>query len=212
MMSAIETNRLVLRNFKKEDAADLFAYLHRPRVSCFLSLKPEDMSAAEAEAEAEKRSRSDEHIAVCLKDGNKLIGDLFAVPDKTSDTFSVGWNFNVNFGGAGLASESTRALFDYLFAVKQARRLYAYVEDDNIASQRLCERLGMRREGLFKEFVSFEKDDEGTPIFANTMQYAILRKEWVTQGEVRIASVDTEKFKKEEKCARSGFQVIKTSN
>lgn len=195
MMNAIETNRLVLRNFRKEDAADLFAYLHRPRVSCFLSLKLEDMSAAEAEAE--KRSRSDEHIAVCLKDGNKLIGDLFAVPGKASDTFSVGWNFNVNFGGAGLASEATRALFDYLFAVKQARRLYAYAEDDNIASQRLCERLGMRREGLFKEFVSFEKDGEGTPIFVNTMQYAILRKEWVTQGEARIASVDTEKIKKE---------------
>ncbi len=175
-MDAIKTDRLVLRNFRKEDAADLFAYLHRPRVSCFLSLKLEDMSAAETEAK--KRSRSDEHIAVCLKDGNKLIGDLFGIPNEISDTFSVGWNFNVDFGGAGLASEAVRALFNYLFAVKQARRLYAYVEEDNIASQRLCERLGMRREGLFKEFVSFEKDDEGASIFVNTMQYAILRKEW----------------------------------
>ena len=52
------------------------------------------------------------------------------------------------------------------------------MEDHIIASQRLCERLGMRREGLFKEFVSFTTDDAGVPIFENTMQYAILRKEW----------------------------------
>jgi RimJ/RimL family protein N-acetyltransferase len=36
----------------------------------------------------------------------------------------------------------------------------------------------MRREGLFREFVSFKKDDAGAPIYENTMQYALLRKEW----------------------------------
>lgn len=46
------------------------------------------------------------------------------------------------------------------------------------ASQRLCEKLGMRQEGVFKEFASFEKDGSGAPIFVNTIQYAILRKEW----------------------------------
>jgi [ribosomal protein S5]-alanine N-acetyltransferase len=173
-MDAIETDRLVLRNFRKLDASDLFAYLREPGASCFLSLKLADMGAAEAEAE--KRSRSDEHIAVCLRDSGRLIGDVFAMPEE--DTFSVGWNFNADFGGAGFASEAARALFAYLFTVKQARRLYAYVEDHNIPSQRLCERLGMRKEGLFKEFVSFKKDDDGDPIFENTIQYAILRKEW----------------------------------
>lgn len=175
-MDAIETGRLMLRNFRKGDAADLLAYLRQPRASCFFSLKLDDLDAAEAEAEA--RSRSDEHIAVCLRSTDKLIGDVFCIPEPP-DTYGVGWNFNADFAGAGFATEAARALFEYLFSVKQARRLYGYVEEDNIASQRLCERLGMRREGLFKEFTSFEKDDEGVPIFENTMQYAILRKEWV---------------------------------
>lgn len=52
------------------------------------------------------------------------------------------------------------------------------VEEDNIASQRLCEKLAMMREGLFREFVFFVTDDDGAPRFENTMQYAILRKEW----------------------------------
>lgn len=173
-MDAIETDRLVLRNFRKDDAADLLAYLHRPKASCFLSLKLEDMSAAEKEAET--RSGSDEYIAVSLRSTGKLIGDLFAVPEE--DTYSVGWNFNAEFSGKGFAFEAGKALFEYLFTVKQARRLYAYVEDHNTASRRLCQRLRMREEGLFREFVSFTTDDNGNPIFENTMQYAILRKEW----------------------------------
>lgn len=175
-MDAIETDRLVLRNFRTTDAADLYAYLREPRASCFLSLKLADISAAEAEAE--ERSRSDEYIAVCLKNSGRLIGDLFAVPEE--DTFSVGWNINADFGGHGFALEAARALFAYLFTVRHARRLYAYVEDHNAASRRLCERLGMRKEGLFLEFVSFKSDDNGVPLFENTMQYAILRKEWKT--------------------------------
>lgn len=173
-MEKIETERLVLRNFRKQDAAGLFEYLRDPVASCFLSLALKDMS--EAEAEAERRGGDDEHVAVCLKESDRLIGDLFAVPEE--DTFSVGWNFNPASGGTGYAFEAASALFAHLFTARAARRLYAYVEDHNIPSQRLCEKLGMRREGLFREFVSFRKDDDGVPIYENTMQYAILRKEW----------------------------------
>lgn len=173
-MDKIETDRLVLRNFQKDDAAGLFAYLLEPVANCFLSLALKDMS--EAEAEAEKRSADDKHIAVCLKGSDRLVGDLFAVQEE--DTFSVGWNFNPAFGGKGYAFEAATALVADLFTARAARRLYAYVEDNNISSQRLCEKLGMRREGLFKEFVSFKKDDRGVPIYENTMQYALLRKEW----------------------------------
>jgi len=171
----IKTDRLVLRNFRRNDAAGLLAYLREPKANCFLSLKLADTE--DAEAEAEKRSADDEHIAVCLKGTDQLIGDVFAVPE--TDTFSVGWNFNPEFGGHGYALEAARALFSHLFEDKGARRLYAYVEDHNTSSRRLCEKLGMRNEGLFVEFVSFTDDDAGDPIYENTMQYAILRREWM---------------------------------
>ena len=174
-MDVIETDRLILRNFRQGDAADLFAYLREPRSSCFLDLRLANFDAAQAEVAA--RGSSDGHIAVCLQSSGRLIGDL-ACLHEPPDTYSVGWNFNADFGGTGYASEAARALFEHLFAVKRAWRLYAYVEENNIASQRLCERLGMRREGLFKEFVSFVAEDDGAPEFENTMQYAILRKEW----------------------------------
>lgn len=177
-METIVTARLVLRPFKPGDAADLFEYLHRPVASCFLSLALADMRAAEHEAAT--RSQNEHSIAVCLRASGKLIGDLFADPE--DDTVSVGWNFNPAFFGKGYAYEAAAALFAHLFTARAARRLYAYVEDTNMASQRLCERLGMRQEGLFKEFISFRNDGRGAPIYENTMQFALLRREWLPQS------------------------------
>ncbi|WP_372069293.1 GNAT family protein (plasmid) [Tistrella mobilis] len=173
-MEPVETDRLVLRNFRKSDAAGLFAYLEAPVAGCFLSLRLESLAAAEAEAE--QRAGSDEYLAVCLKQTDSLIGDVFAMQE--DDTWSVGWNFNPAWGGRGYALEAARTLVAWLFSTGRARRLYAYVEDHNLASQRLCERLGMRREGLFLDFVSFRTDATGAPIYENTFQYALLRREW----------------------------------
>ena len=35
----IETERLILRTFREEDAADLYEYLHEPMVHCFACMK-----------------------------------------------------------------------------------------------------------------------------------------------------------------------------
>ena len=85
---------------------------------------------------------------------------------------------NDKYQGKGYAYEAAQAFFDYLFKERGVRRIYAYTEDNNIASQHLCEKLGMRQEGLFKEFISFVKNPDGTPHYENTYQYAVLRKEW----------------------------------
>lgn len=151
--------------------------MHEPTATCFLSLKL--ASVEDAATEVKKRRIGGEFIAVCSRSTGQLIGDLFAMAEE--DTFSVGWNFNPEFAGRGYAQEAARALFSYLFEQRDARRLYAYVEDHNAASQRLCERLGMRREGTFVEFVSFTNDAAGKPIYENTMQYAILRREWASR-------------------------------
>ena len=83
-----------------------------------------------------------------------------------------------NYHGKGYAFEAAKAFFDYLFYRKGARRIYAFPEDYNLSSQKLCQKLGMRQEGLFREFVTFVNDEDGNPIYENTMQWAILKKEW----------------------------------
>ena len=42
----IETERLILRPFTENDAADAFEYLHEPMVHCFACMKTETMDDA----------------------------------------------------------------------------------------------------------------------------------------------------------------------
>ena len=84
-----------------------------------------------------------------------------------------------DYHGKGYAFEAAKAFFDYLFYRKGARRIYAFTEDYNLSSQKLCQKLGMRQDGLFREFATFVNDEDGNPIYENTIQWAILKKEWV---------------------------------
>lgn len=181
----IETTRLILRPFLEKDAADVLEYLREPAVHCFASMKLHSLD--EARTEMKKRAGETEYyFAIVLKETEKVIGEIAAYPERSEphdtasplDTFSPCWMLNKNFQGNGYAYEAASAFFDYLFCEKGARRIYAYTEDYNLQSQHLCEKLGMRREGLFKEFVSFLNNSDGTPHYENTVQYAILKKEW----------------------------------
>ena len=179
----IETERLILRPFKVSDAEDVYEYLHEPAVHCFADMKLNSLD--EAKKEMRSRARDKEYyFAVVLKETGKVIGEIFGDPESSDpteedeDTVSPCWMLNSAYQGNGYAFEAVTAFFDYLFYDKGIRRIYAYTEDYNFPCQRLCEKLDMRREGLFIEFVSFVNNTDGTPLYENTYQYAILKKEW----------------------------------
>ena len=185
----LETPRLILRPFREADAADVYEYLKAPAVNCFASMKLNSLDGARQEMK--RRSCETEYsFAIALRESGKVIGEIDACPETgeshadehaARDTFSPCWMLNARYQGKGYAFEAAYAFFDYLFDHKGARRIYAYTEEDNLSSQRLCEKLGMRREGVFLEFISFVNHPDGTPKYENTVQYAILRKEWNQQ-------------------------------
>ena len=170
----IETERLCIRNFEKKDAEGLLELLAHPRVNCYVGEKIDTLEEAYTHI-SEANSKYD--LAVCLEDTDAFIGTLFGVRDG-KDTYSPCWNFLPECCGKGYATEAARAYFDYLFNEIGMRRLYAYTEEDNISSQNVCRKLGMRHEGTFKEFISFVNNPDGTPRYENTLQFAILKKEW----------------------------------
>jgi RimJ/RimL family protein N-acetyltransferase len=180
MVARFETTRLLIRNFEAKDVDGFFAYLSHPRVNCFIDEQLRTLE--EAAADVERRSKDGLQYAVCLKEENSIIGNLFAVKEEP-DTYNVGWHFNKQYEGQGYASESVRAFFSFLFASRNARRIYAYVEEDNIRSQKLCERLAMRMEAHFIEFISFINNPDGTPKYENTFIYAILKTDWELCGK-----------------------------
>ena len=182
----IETERLILRSFEEKDANDLFEYLAKPSVNCFLSMKINNLNEA-IQAVKERMSDSDFYLAIEEKASNKVIGEIFSYPEATDpednvkDTYSPCWMLNEKYQRKGYMYEAAFSYFNYLFENKGARRIYLYTEDYNISCQKLSEKLGMRKEGVFKEFVSFINNEKGEPIYENTLQYAILKSEWLSK-------------------------------
>ena len=56
----IEIERLILRPFQEEDAADVYEYLKEPAVNCFTCMKMNSLD--EAKAEMQERSKETEYL------------------------------------------------------------------------------------------------------------------------------------------------------
>lgn len=169
------TQRLTIRRFIPQDGPDLYEYLSDPQV---VRYEPYGVFSAEAsQKEAERRSKDDAFWAVCLNDGQKLIGNIY-LSKIEFDTWELGYVFNAAYQGKGYALESARALIQHIITTRNARRIVACCNPENEKSWHLLERLGMRREGHLVQNVYFKKDESGNPIWNDTYEYAVLESEW----------------------------------
>jgi RimJ/RimL family protein N-acetyltransferase len=179
-MENIVTDRLIIRKFRPDDWQDLYEYLSDKEVVRF---EPYDVFTKEqARDEASKRSGNDAFYAVCLKDNDKLIGNLY-LGKGDFDTWELGYVFNRTYQGQGFAAESSRALLDFAFVNLGARRVVAMCNPENSHSWKLLERLHMRREALLLKNIYFKRDEVGERIWLDTYEYAILKDEWCGQVE-----------------------------
>ena len=174
----METERLIIRRFSPDDSQDLYEYLSDETVIAF-----EPYSAFSKEAavnEAAKRADDNSFWAVCLKENNKLIGNLYFNLEEPEEfrTWEIGFVFNRNFHHFGYATESALRMLQYGFDECNAHRIIAYCNPKNIASWRLLERLHMRREGHFLQKAFFRQDVQGNPVWHDAYEYAILSTEW----------------------------------
>jgi RimJ/RimL family protein N-acetyltransferase len=170
----IESERLRLTPFHKEDASDLYDYLSKEEV---IRYEPYGVCTfEEAAAQAELRACDEKFIAVRLKNG-KLIGNLYFSKEEF-ETWELGYVFNDTYWKNGYATEAARALLSYAFNEMGIRRVIAKCNPLNTNSWRLLERLGLRREGHLLKSVYFFKDSEGNPIWHDTYEYGLLKEEW----------------------------------
>ena len=165
-----ETERLILRRYKKEDIQDLFEYLSDEEVVKYEPYKP--MTLAEAEENLEWRISTDEMIAVELKASHKMIGNVY-MGRRDFEAVEIGYVFHREHWGRGYAAESCKALIQQAFS-NGTHRIYAECDPDNVRSWKLLEALGFQREAYFRKNVYFWKDESGKPIWKDTYVYARL--------------------------------------
>ncbi|MCX7709732.1 MAG: GNAT family N-acetyltransferase [Clostridia bacterium] len=177
-MRILESDRLILRKFTGDDWQNLYEYLSNEAVVRYEPYPA--FTEEECRREAERRSEQDAFWAVCLKENNKLIGNVYLQQQEPKEflTWEIGYVFNPAYYGKGYAAESCRKMVEYAFEQLNARRIVAMCNPENAASWKLLERLKMRREGHLRKNIYFKRDRHGNPIWADTYEYAILAEEW----------------------------------
>lgn len=174
----LETDRLIIRNFKPSDASDLFEYLSLPEIYQF---EPGDPISLETAFKlSEERSQNSDFLAVVLKDSLKMIGHLYF---KQTDpdcfmTWELGFIFNPKYQNMGYCSESSRKLLEYAFTTLHAHRIEAFCNPLNPSSWHVLENIGLKKEGLFPQKAFFRKDQHGNPLWHDCLAYGIIESDW----------------------------------
>ena len=176
----LETERLIIRNFRKSDVADFVEYRSDPEVCKFQGYKPFTQEMGRGYIESLKDGTFGEtgkwdQLGVELKSEKKLIGDIGLKPETgDSRTIEFGVSFSTKYQRKGLAKEALTKVFDHLFAEKNIHRIIGITDIKNTSCIYLLESMSFRREGEFKQ--SFW--DEEKSVWRDEFLYAMLEKDW----------------------------------
>ena len=174
MFAEILTERLALRDLEVSDTQRIFEYRSRPEVSRFQSwgtqsadgiqLYLRDLSKTEP-----GRPGSWYQIGIILRSSGELIGDCgFQVLETEPRKADVGIALAPEFQGRGYATETLRALLDYLLVALGKDRVFGSVDPRNVRSMRLLQRVGMRKEAHRVKSLWFKGEWVDDAIFAIT--------------------------------------------
>lgn len=150
----IETERLVIRDFLLEDAADLFEILGDGETMKNCE-PPYDFTKTENFLRTfciDKKGA----LGAVLKESKKLIGYIL-FNEFEKGVYEIGWFFNRSYWNRGFAYESCKAVIEYAFCRLVAKKIFAETVDGT-KSVHLMEKLGMKPESAEP---SADKNSEG---------------------------------------------------
>lgn len=148
----LETDRLLLRRLVMEDLDDLFALYSDPEIRKYF---PEGVLSRE-----ETREELEWHMnghprhpelglwATVHKETGKFIGRCGLLPWEIEDKLEIeiAYLLDKSFWHQGLATEAAQGILNYAFKRLNLARLICLIDPENIASQRVAERIGMTLE------------------------------------------------------------------
>jgi RimJ/RimL family protein N-acetyltransferase len=179
MSLPIETERLVLRRYRKTDVADIVRYSSHPSIARIINwVSPEGEVTERAVREFIKTQNRVQpgdgtwmDVAVTSKLDDRVIGSV-GIICREHRQGQIGWALAVSHRGRGLATEAATAILHYGFECLDCHRIYAVTTTRNERSWRLAERIGMRREAHFRE------SELSNGSWRDGLVYALLESEW----------------------------------
>ena len=92
----------------------------------------------------------------------------------------IGYSLARTYCGHGYAPEAVRAVLRCAFTTLGFNRIEAYCTAENVASIRVLEKVGLRREGVLRAHTTTSGEPRDRAV------YAMLRRDWPTDEE-RVA-------------------------
>lgn len=184
-MTPVVTERLLIRRMAATDLSDYLAYRNHSENLKYQAIEPQAPEEALRYLERQAVFEPGDAggwvgFAVELREKAALIGEVgIFLPPQPRSTGDIGWSFHPSYHGQGYATEAARVLLVYAFEEQKLHRVTAGCDTRNQSSVRLMERLGMRREGHYRQSTRFGG------AWRDEYLYALLRDEWLQQQESR---------------------------
>lgn len=175
----LETERLILRALRMEDADFIFREWGSPVVTHYMRDEEPLRSREEAEEWLQPLQTPEKMPAVKWwgiesRADRVLIGSCgFCRWTKQHHWAEIGYDLWPDYWGQGLMPEALRALLRYGFQVMGLNRVEATTHTENQRSMRVLEKLGFQREGLLREYYCRES------VYNDQVLFSLLRREWV---------------------------------
>ncbi|ALL64939.1 Ribosomal-protein-alanine acetyltransferase [Paraburkholderia caribensis MBA4] len=95
----------------------------------------------------------------------RFVGWVLLIPEDTyGPEVEIGWRLVREAWGRGIASEAARVVITHAFGTVGLPSVVAGIAEGNVASQRVAQKLGMRREGSVDGYVRFRLDTASVQI------------------------------------------------
>ena len=156
----LKTDRLLLRELKLSDVEAFFAMDNNPNVHNYLWNKPVQKIEEIIEIIQSVRQQYVDNgigrFAMISKETNEFIGwaglkyNTEAVNHKVN-FYDIGYRLDEKFWGKGYASEAAVAWLNYSFETMKIKTMEAAAHTDNIASNRILQKIGMQCTGHYLE-------------------------------------------------------------
>ena len=168
--------KVTIRKFERKDIAKKVEWINNSANNRFLHYDiPLNIEKTQNWFDGIK-DREDRFDAVIEADGLPCgtIG-LLSIDKKNSKAEYYIAMGEVSLKGKGISTQATKLILEYAFLSLKLNRVYLFTEIENIAAQRLFEKVGFIKEGcLREEILSHGK-------YVNRFAYGILRSDYLKE-------------------------------
>jgi RimJ/RimL family protein N-acetyltransferase len=144
----LETERLILRAPRFEDAEAIAALVNDRRIAENTSRIPHPYALADAQAFLTAANTADSGISFLIGTSNRSIIGCCGIAKLDGETPEIGYWLGVPFWGKGYATEAARAVIDHAFGDLGYDTLLAGARVSNPASRRVLEKCGFQWTGV----------------------------------------------------------------